>query len=73
MFYISGQTKVRNWFLGILSLLVIMTYLLLGGWPLVVSVPDSKFVKFIFSVINFVVFFILIIIIMNDNLNWDNF
>ena len=44
MFYINGQIKVRNWFLRILSLLVIMTYLLLGGWPLVVSIPDPKLV-----------------------------
>lgn len=72
MFYINGQTKVRNWFLRILSLLVIMTYLLLGGWPLVVSIPDPKFVKGLFAVINLVVFMILIAIVMNNNINWDN-
>ena len=73
MFYINGQTKVRNWFLGILSLLVIMTYLLLGGWPLVVSIPDSKFFRGLFAVINVVVFMMLITIAMNDNIDWDNF
>lgn len=72
MFYINGQTKVRNWFLRILSLLVIMTYLLLGGWPLVVSVPDPKLVKGLFAGINLVVFMILITIVMKDNINWDN-
>lgn len=72
MFYINGQTKVRNWFLSILSLLVIMTYLLLGGWPLVVSVPDPKLVKGLFAGINLVVFMILITIVMKDNINWDN-
>lgn len=73
MFYISGQIGVRNWFLRILSLLVIMTYLLLGGWPLVVSIPDPKFVRGLFAGINFVVFMTLITIVMNDNINWDNF
>lgn len=72
MFYINGQTKVRNWVLRILSLLVIMTYLLFGGWPLVVSIPDPKFVKGLFAVINLVVFMILITIVINDNINWDN-
>ena len=72
MFYINGQIKVRNWFLRILSLLVIMTYLLLGGWPLVVSIPDPKLVKGLFAVINLVVFMILITIVMKDNINWDN-
>ena len=72
MFYINGQIKVRNWFLRILSLLVIMTYLLLGGWPLVVSIPDPKLVKGLFAGINIVVFMILITIVMKDNINWDN-
>lgn len=72
MFYISGQIKVRNRFLMILSLLVLMTYLLLGGWPLVVSIPDPKFVKGLFAGINLVVFMILITIVMEDNINWDN-
>ena len=72
MFYISGQIKVRNRFLMILSLLVLITYLLLGGWPLVVSIPDPKFVRGLFAVINFVVFMTLITIVMNDNIDWDN-
>lgn len=72
MFYINRQTEVRNWFLRILSLLVIMTYLLFDGWPLVVSIPDLKFVRGLFAGINFVVFMTLITIVMNDNINWDN-
>lgn len=72
MFYINRQTEVCNWFLRILSLLVIMTYLLFDGWPLVVSIPDLKFVRGLFAGINFVVFMTLITIVMNDNINWDN-
>lgn len=70
MFYINRQTEVRNWFLRILSLLVIMTYLLFDGWPLIVSIPDLKFVRGLFAGISFVVFMALITIVMNDNINW---